>query len=152
MEYLQHFRYGIIRHSVPIFSCIIWSIVVLLTVMTAVFNPACWILVVIIFAIAYAVCSPRMTVFDFQEKKFFCCRKFHPEKIEKMKSLSFAKIDHLCCNTLSCRSSTQFIGVCAVTHDGYKLPLFKVRRKHFDLFAETLPELAEKMGHIPITF
>ena len=31
----------------------------------------------------YSLYAPRMTVFDFQEKKFFCCKHFSPEKAEK---------------------------------------------------------------------
>ena len=93
-----------------------------------------------------------MTVFDFQEKKFFCCRSFNPEKAAKMNTFPFAKVNHLCCNTLWTRNSDRYIGVFAVTHDGYKLPLFKVTRKHLELLLELLPELAEKMGNIPITY
>ena len=108
--------------------------------------------ITIIEFVVYSLYTPRMTVFDFQEKKFFCCKHFSPEKAEKMKALSFDKVDHLCCNTLFNGNKGQFIGVFAVTHDGYKLPLFKVTRKRLDLLFELLPELAEKMGHLTITY
>ena len=151
MEY-QNSRYGIIRQDVSKFTYIIWSILLLLAVTAAVFVPLCWITVFIVGLVVYTLYAPRMTVFDFQEKKFFCCKRFNPEKAEKMKALSFDKVDHLCCNAFFRGNTGQFIGVFAVTHDGYKLPLFKVARKRLDLLLELLPELAEKMGHTPITY
>ena len=144
MEY-QNSRYGIIRQDVSKFTYIVWGVLMFLAVAISVFIPVCWITVIIIGFVVYSLYTPRMTVFDFQEKKFFCCKHFSPEKAEKMKSLSFDKVDHLCCNTLFCGNNGQFIGVFAVTHDGYKLPLFKVTRKRLDLLFELLPELAEKM-------
>jgi hypothetical protein len=151
MEY-QNSRYGIIRQDVSKFTYIVWGVLMFLAVATSVFIPVCWITVIIIGFVVYSLYTPRMTVFDFQEKKFFCCKHFSPEKAEKMKALSFDKVDHLCCNTLFNGNKGQFIGVFAVTHDGYKLPLFKVTRKRLDLLFELLPELAEKMGHLPITY
>ena len=151
MEY-QNFRYGVIRQDVSKFTYIVWGVLMFLAVATSVFSPVCWITVIIIGFVVYSLYAPRMTVFDFQEKKFFCCKHFSPEKAEKMKALSFDKVDHLCCNTLFRGNKGQFIGVFAVTHDGYKLPLFKVTRKRLDLLFELLPELAEKMGHLPITY
>ena len=151
MEY-QNSRYGIIRQDVSKFTYIVWGVLMFLAVATSVFIPVCWITVIIIGFVVYSLYTPRMTVFDFQEKKFFCCKHFSPEKAEKMKALSFDKVDHLCCNTLFRGNKGQFIGVFAVTHDGYKLPLFKVTRKRLDLLFELLPELAEKMGHLPITY
>ena len=152
MEYLQNFRYGVIRQNVSRFTYVIWSVLLLLAVTTAFFVPVCWIAVIIIGGVVYSLYFPRITVFDFQEKKFFCCKCFRPEKAEKMKALSFEKVDHLCCNILSNRNTDPFIGVFAVTHDGYKLPLFSVTKKRLDLLFELLPELAEKMGHLPITY
>ena len=152
MEYQQNFRYGVIRQDVSKFTYIIWIVLLLLAVITSLFIPVCWITVIIIGLVVYSLYVPRMTVFDFQEKKFFCCKRFSPEKAEKMKALSFDKVDHLCCNTLFHGNKGQYIGVFAVTRDGYKLPLFKVTRKRLDLLFELLPELAEKMGHLPITY
>ena len=152
MEYQQNFRYGVIRQDVSKFTYIIWIVLLLLAVITSIFIPVCWITVIIIGLVVYSLYAPRMTVFDFQKKKFFCCKRFSPEKAEKMKALSFDKIDHLCCNTLFHGNKGQYIGVFAVTCDGYKLPLFKVTRKRLDLLFELLPELAEKMGHLPITY
>ena len=152
MEYQQNFRYGVIRQDVSKFTYIIWIVLLLLAVITSLFIPVCWITVIIIGLVVYSLYAPRMTVFDFQEKKFFCCKRFSPEKAEKMKALSFDKVDHLCCNTLFHGNKGQYIGVFAVTRDGYKLPLFKVTRKRLDLLFELLPELAEKMGHLPITY
>ena len=152
MEYQQNFRYGVIRQDVSKFTYIIWIVLLLLAVITSLFIPVCWITVIIIGLVVYSLYAPRMTVFDFQEKKFFCCKRFSPEKAEKMKALSFDKVDHLCCNTFFHGNKGQDIGVFAVTRDGYKLPLFKVTRKRLDLLFELLPELAEKMGHLPITY
>ena len=150
MEF-QNSRYGIIRQDVSKFTYIVWCVLLLLAVSISLFIPMCWITVIIIGFEVYFLYTPRMTVFDFQEKKFFCCKYFNPEKAEKMKAFSFDKVDHLCCNACF-RGNRQFIGVFAVTHDGDKLPLFKVTRKHLDLLFELLPELAEKMGHLPITY
>ena len=151
MEY-QNSRYGIIRQDVSKFTYIVWGVLLLLAVTTSLFIPLCWITVIIIGFVVYSLYTPRMTVFDFQEKRFFCCKHFSPEKAEKMKALSFDKVDHLCCNTLFHGNNGQFIGVFAVTHDGDKVPFFKVTRKHLDLLFELLPELAEKMGHLPVTY
>ena len=152
MEYLQNFRYGVIRNNVSKFTYIIGSVLLLLAVTAAVFIPLCWIAVVIIGFAAYSLSIPRMTVFDFQAKKFFYCKSFSPEKAEKMKALSFAQVHHLSCTAFSSGNSGQFIGVLAVTHDGEKLPLFKVTGKRLGLLFELLPELAEKMGHLPISY
>jgi hypothetical protein len=151
MEYLQNFRYGVIRNNVSKFTYIIGSVLLLLAVTTAVFIPLCWIAVVIIGFAAYSLSIPRMTVFDFQAKKFFYCKSFSPEKAEKMKALSFAQVHHLSCTAFFSGNSGQFIGVFAVTRDGSQVPLFNASRKHLDLLLETLPELAEKMGHLTIT-
>ena len=151
MEFQHNFRYGFIRQNVSMFTYIIWSVLLLLSVITSVFIPLCWLTAAIIGFVVYSLYTPRMTVFDFQGKKIFFCRNFTPEKSEKLKALSFAKVDHLCCNSLY-HHNRQYIGVFAVTHDGYKLPLFKVTRKRLDLLCELLPELAEKMGHLPITY
>ena len=150
--FLQNFRYGVIRQNVSMFTYIILSVLLLIAVTASFFVPLCWIIVVIIGFVVYLRYAPRMTVFDFQEKKFFCCKCFCPEKAEKVKAISFANVDHLCCSTLCNGKSCQFIGVFAVTHDGYKLPLFKVTKKRLNLLFELLPELAEKMGHLPITY
>ena len=152
MEYLQNSRYGVIGQNVSLFSCIIWGVLLLLAVTLSLFEPRFWLAVIIIGVMVYALYAPRRIVFDFQEKTFFCCRKFSPAKAEKMKGFSFDKVDHLCCNTLLNRNAGQFIGVFAVTHDGYKLPLFTVSKKYLEQLFEVLPELAEKMGHLPITY
>ena len=152
MEYQQNFRYGVIRQNISKFTYIVWGVLLLIAVATSLFIPLGWIMVIIIVFAGYTLYSPRTIVFDFQEKKFFCCKSFSQEKAKKMKALSFDKVDHLCCTALFGRNSGRFIGIFAVTHDGYKLPLFIVTRKHLDLLFEMLPELAEKMGHLPITY
>ena len=151
MEY-QNSRYGIIRQDVSKSAYIVWGVLMFMAVATSVFSPVCWVIVIIIGFVVYSLYTPRMTVFDFQEKKFFCCKRFTPEKAEKMKALSFDKVDHLCCNTLFYGNNGQSIGVFAVTRDGDKVPLFKVTRKRLGLLFELLPELAEKMGHLPVTY
>ena len=146
MEYLQDGRFGVIRKKVSALTYILWGSVFLLAVTISIFIPLCWIMAVCIGFVIYTLYVPRMTVFDFQEKRFFCCKNFHPEKAEKEQSFSFSDVDHLCC-----RVSGRFIGVFAVTRDGSQVPLFNASRKHLDQLFETLPELAEKMGRLTIT-
>lgn len=147
MKYSLDLRYGIIKQTVSIFTYIIWGILTLIAGIMTVFSPLGLVILIVIGFAAHSLYSPRMTVFDFHEKKFFCCKRFDPEKTEQMKALSFADIDHLCCNTVS-----RYIGVFAVTHDGHKLPLFKVTKRNLELLFKLLPELADKIGHLPITF
>ena len=71
MEYQQNFRYGVIGQKVSIFTYIVWGVLLLLAVATSLFIPLCWITVIIIGFVVCSLYTPRMTVFDFQEKKFF---------------------------------------------------------------------------------
>ena len=152
MEYLQNFRYGIVRNDFSKLSLVIWSMVLLLAVALSIYIPACWIIAAIIGFVIYSMQSPLMMVFDFQEKKFFSCKNFDPEKRKKRESFSFAEVDHLHCQVLSSHHSGYFVSVFAVTHDGKKLPLFKVAPKRLEPLFEMLPELAEKMGNLSITY
>lgn len=147
MTYLHAERYGVIRKHVSRLSCFIWSILFLLAVLTSVLVPLCWIAVVILGGVVYSLSVPRMTVFDFQEKKIFFCRWFRPEKADRMRSLSFSAVDHLNCQML-----LGSISLFAVTHDGEKVPLCSVAPKRLELLFGLLPELAEKMGRLPITY
>lgn len=152
MEYRQNFRYGIVRESTSKFTYAILSVLLVFAVTASIVIPLCWIVVIIIGFVLYAVYAPRTMVFDFQAERFFGCRNFKTEKAEKFKSIPFSRVDHLCLNKIENKQSCLFIGVFAVTYDGYKIPLFRASRKHLGLLFELLPELAEKMGHLPITF
>ena len=104
----------------------------------------------------------EMTAFDFQEKKIFCgrCRRFSPEMTEKMKSASFSEVDHLCLSLFEIerpagRHGTvmvKYIGLLAVKSDGDAIPLCRATKYNLPLLLALLPDLAEKMGHLPITF
>lgn len=151
MEYLQSSRFGVIRENVSKFSVVILGIWFLLSVTATIFIPACWTLVVISGLLVFSLYKPHVTVFDFQEKKILSGSRFHPEKMEHMEVLPFSDVDHLSCERVWRKNGYQ-IGIFAVKHDGTKIPVCKASPRHLELLLELLPELAEKMGHLPITY
>ena len=155
MEYREDLRYGIIRERKSKFSCFVFAAVLLAEVALAIAFPVLWIGAAITGAVIILLFFPGMTVFDFQERKICRCRLFRPEKFDSMRSVSFSEIDHLSVSdsTLSrSRRSGRFIGVTAVKHDGTKVPICGASCRNLGLLLELLPDLAEKMGHLPILF
>ena len=151
MEYLQSSRFGVIRENVSKTAVVLLGIWLLLTVTATIFIPACWILVVISGLLVFSLYKPHVTVFDFQEKKILSGSRFHPEKLEHMEVLPFSEVDHLSCERVWRKNGYQ-IGIFAVKRDGTKIPVCKASPRHLELLLELLPELAEKMGHLPITY
>ena len=156
MEYREDFRYGIIRARQSKFSCFVFASVLLAGIALGFVVPVVWFGVVIVgLVITFLFIMPWMTVFDFEEKKIYRCRRFHPEKFDSMKSVPFSEIDHLSVS-VSVQSKRNrnagFIGLFAVKQDGAKVPICGVWRRDLGLLLELLPELAEKMGHLPILF
>ena len=104
----------------------------------------------------------EMTVFDFQEKRIFYgrCRRFSQEMTGKMKSASFSEVDHLCLSLFELEQlagkhgtvMVKCIGLLAVKSDGDAIPLCRATKHNLPLLLALLPDLAEKMGHLPITF
>ncbi|MBR2364224.1 MAG: DUF3592 domain-containing protein, partial [Lentisphaeria bacterium] len=89
---------------------------------------------------------PMFLVFDLREKCYYRCRKFAPEKMLKVKRVSFADIKGLCLQALP--DSRECL-VCAVNRKNAKLNLFKIRSKDLPLYGDFLPVLAKNMGNIP---
>ena len=152
MEYRQDHRYGILRQNDSKIGYIVFGALLLAAVTASIFIPLCWLSVALIGFVVYSLYAPRMVVFDFQEKKILFCRRFRPESIEKMKSVSFTEVDHLSCSSLSSRNRSGVIGLFAVKNDGSCIPICRISVKHLALLFDLLPELAEKMGHLPITY
>ncbi len=159
MEYRMEQHYGVIRNR----DWAVWGWVIgiplILSVIGAVYEPFVWIVVVILGIITYYICRPRMTVFDFHEKKTFSCGRFAPEKFGKAKSLPFSEVDHLRCSYVvsirgsgSKKSESRFFTLSAVERDGTVVPLCRVSTGNLRLLLDLLPELAEKMGHVPIIY
>ena len=155
MEYREDFRYGILRARPSKVSCFVFAAVFLAGIAMAFVVPVVWLGVVIVGLVFFFLFFPWMTVFDFQEKKMYRCRRFQPEKFDSLKSVSFAQIDHLSVS-VSVRSkrknSGRSIGLFAVKRDGSKVPICGVSFRNLGLLLELLPELAQKMGHLPILF
>lgn len=155
LEYREDSRYGILRARRSPVSRIVFALVLLAGIALAVAVPVVWFLVAVGGAVIALLSVPAMTVFDFQEKKIFRCRRFRPEKFDSMRSVSFSEIGHLsvCDSTLSRKKrGGRFIGLVAVKQDGTKVPLCGASCRNLGLLLELLPELAEKMGHLPILF
>ena len=151
MEYPHAYRYGVIQEKTSPITYIVFGVLLLLSVAVALIIPLCWIVVIGIGFVFYSSYAPKVKVFDFQEKKLFSGKCFHPETAAKMKSVSFSGIDHLSCVLLR-RNGSRFVGIFAVKPDGTNIPICKVSRNRLDLLLELLPELASKMGNLPITF
>ena len=157
MEYRMEQHYAVIRNR----DWAVWGwvlvIPLLLSVIASVYDPFVWIVVVILGIITFYICRPRMTVFDFHEKKTFSCGRFAPEKFGKAKSLPFSEVDHLRCSYVvsvrgSKKSESRFFNLSAVERDGTVVPLCRVPPRKLRLLLDLLPELAEKMGHVPIIY
>ena len=71
--------------------------------------------------------------------------------MEHMEVLPFSEVDHLSCERVWRKNGYQ-IGIFAVKRDGTQIPVCKASPRHLALLLELLPELAEKMGHLPITY
>ncbi len=155
VEYREDSRYGIIRERKSPVSRIVFALVLLAGVALAFAVPLVWLGVAITGTVIFFLFFPWMTVFDFQEKKIYRCRRFRPEKFDSMRSVSFSEIGHLsvCDSTLSRKKSGgRFIGLVAVKRDGTKVPLCGASCRNLGVLLELLPDLAEKMGHLPILF
>ncbi|MBO4491130.1 MAG: DUF3592 domain-containing protein [Lentisphaeria bacterium] len=155
MEYREDFRYGIIREHKTLFSKIVFALVFLAGVALAFAVPLVWLGVAITGTVIFFLFFPWMTVFDFQEKKIYRCRRFHPEKFASIKFVSFSEIDHLSVSdsVQSKRNrSGRRIGLFAVKQDGTQVPICGAVYRNLGVLLELLPELAEKMGHLPILF
>ncbi|MBR4665131.1 MAG: hypothetical protein IKO93_14785, partial [Lentisphaeria bacterium] len=157
MEYRMEQHYAVIRNR----DLTVWvmGILFLPSVIAALYDPLVWIVVVILGIITCFVIRPRMTVFDFHEKKFFSCGRFAPEKFAKTKSLPFSEVDHLHCSYVvsvrgsgSKKSESRFFTLSAAARDGTIVPLCRVSPRNLRLLLDILPELAEKMGHVPIIY
>ncbi|MBO5821774.1 MAG: DUF3592 domain-containing protein [Lentisphaeria bacterium] len=152
MEYLPGRRYGIIKEGAFAVTGIIWIFMLLPAVAGAIFNPGLWIIVVMLGAVCFLRSVSNVTVFDFYERKFFRGRKFDPQKTEKLKFISFSEIDHLSCRPAYFRQGRVHLALLAVKHDGSAVSLCQVSAKHLNTLLELLPELAEKMGKLPIIY
>ena len=157
MEYRMEQHYGVIKNRNPVVWVI--GIPLLLSVIAALYQPAVWGVVAILAAIAYYLGRPRMTVFDFHEKKCFGCGRFAPEKFADMKSVPFSEVDHLRCTYVvdtrgsgSKKSENKFFCLSAVERDGTIVPLCHVSTGKLRLLLDIIPELAEKMGHVPVIY
>lgn len=155
MEYREDSRYGILRARRSPGSRIVFALVLLAGVALAVAVPVVWFGVAITGAVFALMSLPAMTVFDFQEKKIYRCRRFRPEKFASMRSVSFSEIDHLSVS-VSVQSkrnrSGRRIGLFAVKQDGTQVPICGAVYRNLGVLLELLPDLAEKMGHLPILF
>ena len=159
MEYRMEQHYAVIRNRDWTVWVWVMGIPLLLSVIASVYDPFVWIVVVILGIITYYICRPRMTVFDFYEKKSFSCGRFDPEKFAKAKSLPFSEVDHLRCSYVvstqgsgSKKSESKFFTLSAVERDGTVVPLCRVSPRNLRLLLDILPELAEKMGHVPVIY
>jgi len=155
VEYREDSRYGIIRERKSKFSCFVFAAVLLAGIALAFAVPLVWLGVAITGTVIFFLFFPWMTVFDFQEKKIYRCRRFRPEKFASIKFVSFSEIDHLSVSdsTLNRKKhGGRFIGLVAVKRDGTKVPICGASCRNLGLLLELLPELAEKMGHLPILF
>ncbi len=152
MEYRQDHRYGILRQHDSKVGYIAFGALLLAAVTASIFVPLCWLLVALIGFAVYSLYAPRMAVFDFQEKKILFRRRFRPESAGKMKSVSFTEVEHLSCSSLSSMNRPGVIGLFAVKNDGSCIPICRISVKRLALLFDLLPELAEKMGHLPITY
>ena len=155
MEYREDSRYGILRERKTLFSKIVFALVFLAGVALAIAVPPVWFVVAVIGTVFFFLFFPGMTVFDFEEKRILRCRLFRPEKFSSMRSVSFAEIDHLSVSdsTLNRKKhGGRFIGLVAVKRDGTKIPICGTSCRNLGVLLELLPELAEKMGHLPILF
>ena len=156
MEYRADFRYGILRERKSLFSKIVFALVLLAGGALAVAVPPVWFGVIIVgIVVTFLFIMPGMTVFDFEAKKIYRCRRFCPEKFDTMRSVSFSEIDHLSVSVTTKnkrKRNERFIGVVAVKQNGDKVPICGASCRNLGILLEILPELAEKMGHLPILF
>ena len=153
MEFQEDGRYGILRQRDSGLSYIVFGVLLLAAVTISFVIPLCWLLTALIGLAVFSMYVPCMTVFDFQEKKIYCCRRFRPEQLAELKSVSFSEIDHLSCSALnSNRDYKKYVVLFAVKPDGTNIPICRVAGKHLDLLLDLLPELAEKLGHLPVIY
>ena len=152
LEYSLDHRYGIIRRRASWLSCLVFAVLFLTAVAAAQVMPFCLIIAAGIGFIIYSSLLPRVAVFDFQEKKLFHCKRFVPEKSGKMKGIPFAEIDHLKCLACRGRHCGKSIALLAIRRNGMPVEICQVPEKSFHLLFDMLPELAARMGNLPVTY
>ncbi|MBQ9501237.1 MAG: DUF3592 domain-containing protein [Lentisphaeria bacterium] len=127
--------------------------VVFLPILPSIFlgNSSGWLLLIVwsIFLAAFLF-LPRRTVIDFQRKQMFWVRTFSPDKTPK-RTLSIAGWDRL----LLCRGvsgNAAAIILAGVGKDGKRHPVCCVRPRKLALLLAAVPELARRLGNLPVDF
>ena len=91
---------------------------------------------------------PLLTVFDFEERKICLCHRVPPETPGAW-IIDAAEIHHIRCFF---SPFSRAVHVYAVRHDGTPFPLCEVGFKNLDLLFALLPDVAEKLGRLPIVY
>lgn len=152
MEYQRDGRYGIIRKRNSMMGYFLLGVPLCLAGIASVVVPRYLILVAVLGFLLYCVSVPHMMVIDFQERKIFCSRRFRPKNEARKNSVSFSEIDHFSLDAGSVRGNGRLVALLYVKYDGTSMPICKVDGKHLGLLLELAPELAEKAGHLPVTY
>ena len=93
---------------------------------------------------------PVRMVFDFQDKKFYRCHFFKPEKSNRAKHISFADWKYLEISRYSAGKQGIRLKVTALTETGKKTVFCHTALKKLPVLLDFLPELAEKLGNLPV--
>ena len=93
------------------------------------------------------------TVLDFREKTIRIQRRWLPWKWCEMKTVPFAEIDHLVLSGMSPDGGNAGVFTLnAYSADGTANPICRISKKNLPPLLEQLPDLAERLGHLPILF
>ena len=110
-----------------------------------------WFFVIFWLLFAAITCwIPVCMVFDLQEKKLYRCHFFNPGKLSKAKNVSCSDWKYLMISRYSAGKQGIRLKVSAHTDTGRQTIICHTALNHLSMLLEFLPELAEKLGNLPI--
>lgn len=109
-----------------------------------------WFFVIFWLLFAAITWIPVCMVFDLQEKKLYRCHFFNPGKLSKAKNVSCSDWKYLMISRYSAGKQGIRLKVSAHSDTGRQTIICHTALNHLSMLLEFLPELAEKLGNLPI--
>ena len=139
----------------PGINCFCFAVLIVVPGIVIILNwktPVWGLLIFGLLWIYYVILRPFGTVLDLQEKKLFFALRVRPGKIKLGGNIPFADLQCLLMIPASGGSlgDSRMIVLHAVRKDGISVTLGQFARRDLAQWLEFLPELAKKLGDLPI--
>ena len=109
-----------------------------------------WFFIIFLGVFAVLIWLPEKLIFDFQEKKLFRSRFFKNGNFRRDKAVSFADWNALEIFSRPTGKKGNMIHLVANNNSGKRILICCAEISMLPLFLEILPDMAEKLGSLPI--